>query len=352
MKNERVGWKEMGKLAAAVALGIGASAQTTGGGNQAVIKGRPVIQGSLEDDIHAPQFSGRKIVLHRDEERELQIAMRMRPHAGLDPLALVPSMEEMDKTLTLSGGMPGGVAVIHLDTRLVVRGGGGARIVGAFDGDGVYEVDLPADLPLRGLFAYGEEVLDWDLVLVPAAGSARRMDRTPSTDTMDLDLASRQAYASWVFYWTDLQLRAGARMRGASIEAEDSTLLAAATSAVGGSNPLGKIALRRPRHPAQGAGHAQPGSSVEPLDEHEFVQLPELADPQNGQGAFGKIKLQKPRAPAAGGGHVQQGSEVEPLDRPEFVELPDLADPKGGQLAGKKIELKRPSRRDNNLQKR
>ena len=355
MKNERVSFEVMCKVAAAVALGIGASAQTASGGSQGVVKGRPVIEVSLEDDIiDGAQPARGMIVLHREEEeRELQLSMRMRPFAGSDPRALVPSLDEMDKKLTMAGGHPGGMAVIHLETReLVVRGGGGARIVGEFDGDGVFEVDMPADLPLRGLFAWGEAVLDWDLVLVPAGGSARRMDRGPSTESMDLDQASRQAYSSWVFYWTDLQLRSGARMRGATIEAEDTTLLAAATSAVGGSNPLGKIKLRRPRSPSQGAGHAQQGSAVEELDEHEFAGTPDIADPKRGKGALGKIELEKPRAPAIGGGHAQQGSQVEELDRPEPVVLPDLDDPKGGQRAGGKIELKRPARRDNNLQKR
>lgn len=311
MKIEQSSMKMVGKVAAAIALGAGASAQFAGNGNHEVVVGRPVFEVSLENDIHTPQPARGKIVLSRGEERELQLSLRMRPFAGIDPLAIVPSLEEMDKAVILSEGTPGGMAVIHLDTRAPeLRGAGGVRIVGQFDDDGVFEVDLPSDMPLRGFFAWGEEYLGWDLVRVPAAGSAARTSKRPSTESMDLAQAAHQAYSSWVFYWTDLQLRADARARGFEIEAQSASLLAVASGAVGTQVARGKIELERPRTPQLGGGHAQQQS-----------------------------------------GGVDAGGAEAPVI-PPTVDLEDPQDPKGGLRGGNRIELRRPSHRDNNVLRR
>lgn len=348
MNTEQNSWRMVGGMAAAIALGAGAAAQHSMNGDHQVAEGRPVMEVSLEDDIRGPSAARGKIVLSRAEEREIQLSLRMRPYAGIDPKAIVPPLEEMDKALLLSEGTPGGMAVIHLDTRVPeLRRSGGVRMVGQFDGDGVFEVDLPDDLPLRGLFAWAEEILDWDLVRAQAAGSAAQTSVRPIMEPMDLGEAAQVAYFNWVFYWTDLQLRDHARARGFEVEAESASLLATASSAVV-AGARGKIVLERPRTPAIGGGHTLPGAGAEEVDDVVFPV--DLQDPQGGLRAGDKIELQRPRTPGLGSGHTLPGAGAEEVD--EIVFPSDRQDPQGGLRAGKKIELKRPSQRDNNVLRR
>jgi hypothetical protein len=114
-------------------------------------------------------------------ERELTLTFKMRPRAGTDPLAVMPLQAEMIRTLELSNGTPGGVAVIHLGTHeLELRGGGAGRVqlAGFFDEDGVFSFELPADTDVAGLFATGAEVSIAGHRLAKAnAGGARVPER-------------------------------------------------------------------------------------------------------------------------------------------------------------------------------
>lgn len=301
MKIEQAcGKKLLAPVAAAVALSVGASAQFASSRDASVIvEGRPFVEVSLEGDIRDGKPAGRKIVLSREATREPELKFRMRPRDFFDPLAVIPSIDDMEKVVMLVNGVPGGMAVIHLDTRAPeVRGaGGGVRIAGLFDKDGSFSVQLPDELDLRGVFAWGQQILEMsDLVLRPMAGSAARPTQRPSLDEvegLDLGEAAAQSHSAWVFYWTDLQLKRSGKA-SASVE-ESANLLAAAAAPIGTQRVLDKIELRRPRLPSTGHGHAQPGGSVE--DDTQPGTDPVISepnDPQGGQRAGDKIRLQRP----------------------------------------------------------
>jgi hypothetical protein len=299
MKIEQAcGMKLLAPVAAAVALSVGASAQFAGSQDSSVIlEGRPFVEVSLEGDIRGGEPARRKIVLSRDDTRELELKFQMRPRAGHDPLAVIPTLEEMDKVVMLVNGVPGGMAVIHLDTRAPeVRGaGGGVRIAGLFDKDGGFDVQLPDELDLDHVFAWGQQILEIsDLVKKPMAGSAMRPGQRPDLDEvegLDLGAAAEESLSNWAFYWTDLQLRRSGKA-SASIE-ESADLLAVASAPIGTGRVADKIELRRPRLPSRGHGHAQPGGAVVDDTGTDPVII-DPNDPQGGQRAGDKIRLQRP----------------------------------------------------------
>jgi hypothetical protein len=260
---------------------------------------------------------------------------KIRPHSGAQLDALMPSADDMESTIILVNGTPGGVAVIHLDTRAPeVRRGGGTRIVGFFDEDGTFVAKLPDGFQAHDVFARGEEAL------VRSAHGGLRVpaSKRPASDDMDVEETIAQAYAGWArFYaetYTSLQFRTGG-MRSAKLDDPDvSDPIAAA--------PASTL--------SRGVGHAQRGKVVENDTEigsagEEVVIDP--ADPVRGRGALGKIALQRPaRSPVHGGGHVLPGTSVDDDttigagDQEVFV---DPADPVGGKRAFGKIKLERPA---------
>jgi len=365
MKFEQVNaWKIVGNVAAAMALGAVATAQVAGGkGAPRIVRGQPFQEVSLEGDIRAGQPAGRKIVLERPDQRQLELKFKMRPHAGLDPLALIPVLEEMESMLVLENGTPGGMAVIHLDNHsLEVRRTSGTRIVGSFNDDGSFQVVLPTGFGSRGIFAHGEEVTFFGLVKRDAAGHAVPSSKRPVTEELDLSETATKAYFNWIKYFTDLQFRTDARMRGADLEAQSAELLAVASTPLGTQRALDKIVLQRPAQaPTLGGGHTKQGSGVEEIvngEEPPIVEPPPvLVDPTGGGRAGEKIALQRPAQPTLGGGHTKQGSDVEEIvngGEPPIVEPPPvLIDPVGGGRAGEKIKLHRPpTQRDNNVLQR
>lgn len=302
MKIEQAcGKKLLAPVAAAVALSVGASAQFAGSRDSSVIlEGRPFVEVSLEGDIRDGKPARGKIVLERDDTRELEIKFQMRPRGLLDPLAVIPTFEDMQKVVMLVNGTPGGMAVIHLDTRAPeVRGaGGGVRIAGLFDKDGNFSVQLPDELDLDGVFAWGQQILEMsDLIKKPMAGSAARPAQRPRLEEaeggLDLGEAAELSHSAWVFYWTDLQLKKSGKA-STSVE-ESAALLAAASAPIGTGRVADKIELRRPRQPSRGHGHTQPGGAVE--DDTQPGTDPVISepnDPQGGQRAGEKIRLQRP----------------------------------------------------------
>ena len=301
MKIEQAcGKKLLAPVGAAVALSVGASAQFAGSrDSSAILEGRPFVGVSLEGDIHVAKPARGKIVLERDDTRELEIKFQMRPRDLLDPLAVIPTFEDMQKVVMLLNGVPGGVAVTHLDTRAPeVRGaGGGVRIAGLFDKDGDFSVQLPDELDLGGVFAWGQQILEMsDLVKKPMAGSAMRPGQRPDFDeveALDLGEAAEESLSNWAFYWTDLQLKRSGK-KSASIE-ESANLLAVASAPIGTQRVADKIELRRPRTPSRGHGHAQPGGPV--VDDTQSGTGPVISepnDPVGGQRAGDKIRLQRP----------------------------------------------------------
>src|SRR5262245_2386460 len=119
MKIEQAcGKKLLAPVAAAVALSVGASGQFASNRDSCVLVERgPFVEVSLEGDIHDATPAGKKIVLSRDETRELELKFQMRPRDFFDPHAVIPSIDDMEKVVMLLNGVPGGMAVIHLDTR-------------------------------------------------------------------------------------------------------------------------------------------------------------------------------------------------------------------------------------------
>ena len=318
MKVEQVkAWKMAGRMAAVLALGAVASAQSaqSGRGEQVARKGLALPQVSMANDIHFPAPVRHKIVLERPELRRLELVFKLRPHAGSDLDALVPAAEDMERTVILANGTPGGIAVIHLDTRASeLRRAGGTKIVGFFDEHGRFSVVLPASLDARGIFARGEE-----LVRMAHGGRAVPASKRPVSDNMDVEETISQAYFNWLRYYvetnTNLQFRTGGKMRAARLDDDDDTQIGGGdeegevvidpANPLGGRGALGKIPLQRParRSPVIGGGHTLPGSGVDDdtqsgggADEGTEVSV-DPADPVGAARAFGKIKLQRP-APA------------------------------------------------------
>ena len=338
MKFEQVkGWKMAGKMAAVVALGALASAQSaqSARGEGEVRKGQAFEEVSLENDIRIPAPARRKIVLERPaEQRRLELVFKMRARPDADLRAFMPSADDMEMTIMLVHGTPGGMALIHLDTRAPeVRRAGGIKIAGQFDEDGRFSVRLPEGFQADDIFVHGE---DRGLVNLRGGGHKVPASKRPVTDEMDVEATIDQAYQGWArFYaehYTNLQFRSGG-MRGARLADPDITVFQSSSS--GGLS--------------SGAGHTQPGSSVDDDvtsgagEEEVFIDLP---NPVGGSRAFGKIALERPRKPALGGGHVRPGTSVEndtQIGDAEEVEEEDLPNPVGGSRAFGKIKLERPA---------
>lgn len=318
MKIEQVKtWKMAGKVAAVVALGAVAAAQSAqGDGTGDVRKGQALKQVSMENDIRTPEGARGKIILERpgsvsmendlrtpepargmiilerpgkQQERPLQLVLKMRPRAGSRLDALMPSMDDMETSLVLENGTPGGMAVIHLE----VRRGGGSKIVGFFDEDGTFQAELPAGFQAHEVFARGEEAL----VRIAHGGLKVPASKRPTTDGMDVEQIAVKEYSnfarSYAENYTNLQFKGGAKLRSASL---------GAGHAVG---TAGSLALT-PSAPALGGGHVQPGTGVE--DDADVGQdvILDLPDPVGGKRAFGKIQLQRPQEPTQRDGHTLQ----------------------------------------------
>jgi len=307
-----------------------------------IVLERPELpQVSLANDMRTPELGRGKIVLERPEPRRLELVFKLRPHAGSDLDALVPAAEDMVRTVILANGTPGGIAVIHLDTRATeLRRAGGTKIVGFFDEHGRFSVVLPASLDARGIFARGEE-----LVRMAHGGRAVPASKRPVSDNMDVEETISQAYFNWLRYYvetnTNLQFRTGGKMRAARLDDADASDSTASQSS-------GSL--------SRGVGHTQRGSGVDDDtqsgggdEEGEVVIDP--ANPLGGRGALGKIPLQRParRSPVIGGGHTLPGSGVDDdtqsgggADEGTEVSV-DPADPVGAARAFGKIKLQRPA---------
>jgi hypothetical protein len=348
MKFEQVNaWRMAGKVAASLALGAVATAQTAGGEASLITKkGIDLTPVSLEGDIRTPEPARGKIVLQRPAGRELELVIKMHPLRNSVPGALIPALEDMESSLVLQNGTPGAVAVIHLESRAPeLRRARGTRIVGFFDEDGKFEGPLPQGLAPRGIFAHGEEVTSFGLVKKSAGGQAVPASKRPVLEEeVDLEEAVTQTYRKWIEAYTNLEFRTDGKVRRASLEEQ-------AASDQG-------MALLTARSLSSGAGHAQTGTTVENDlvngDDGELYVEP--ASPTGGRRAGEKIPLQRPRKPVLGGGHTKPGTSVDDdlktgSDGELYVEP---ISPTGGRRAGKKIELHRPptQRDDKVLQRR
>jgi hypothetical protein len=287
-------WKVASRVAAVVVLGAVASAQA------GMRKGQVLTQVSMANDIRTPELGRGMIVLQRPAaQRPLQLALKMRHRTqGLD--GLMPSLDDMETTLVLENGTPGGIGVIHLDTRApeLRAVGGGKKIVGFFDADGHFPVVLSSG-QARGVFAHGEEVTWWGLRLKAAAQGGRAVPASerPKTDDMDVEKVVNEAYHNfarrYAELYTRLQFGKGGLRQSGSLDAKRV------------ASPASALAVTI-RTPALGGGHVLPGTAVEndlEIGEDQFVDLP---DPSGAKRAFGKIQLQRPQAPAKQDGHVLQ----------------------------------------------
>jgi hypothetical protein len=352
MKFEQVSaCKMVGKVAASLALGAMAAAQTAGGETALFTKkGMDLTRVSMEDDIRIPAPVRRKIILDRPDGRELELVFKMHPHRGANTGALIPTLEDMESSLVLRNGTPGAVAVIELHSQapeLRRAAGTGARIVGFFDEDGKFEGQLPAGTRPRGIFAGGREVTLFGLVKKDVAGHAVPASKRPQMEEVDVEELAEQTYFDWVRAYTNLEFRTDGKVRRASLAGEQ--------------DASEQVMLLSSRSLSSGAGHAQRGKTVENdlvNGGGELIVEPPV-DPQGGGRAGTKIPLQRP-APITrtlgSGGHTKPGSgvdddlksggggDIEPV-------LPD--DPKGGRRAGEKKKLHRPpTQRDGNVEKR
>jgi hypothetical protein len=346
MKLEQVNaWRMAGKVAASLALSAVATAQTAGGeASLFTKKGIELTQVSLEGDIRTAEPARGKIVLQRPPSRELELVIKMHPLRNSAPGALIPALEDMESSLVLQNGTPGAVAVIHLESRAPeLRRARGTRIVGFFDEDGKFEGPLPQGFERRGIFAHGEEVTSFGLVKKSAGGQAVPANERPVMEEVELEEAVQEAWVNWIKIYTNLEFRTDGKVRRASLEEQTAGDQAMALSA---------------RSLTSGAGHAQPGTTVE----NDLVNgggelYVEPTDPQGGGRALTKIPLQRPRKPVLGGGHTKPGTNVDKDltsgsdDGELYGELyVEPASPTGGRRAGEKIELQRPKpRRDHVL---
>ena len=339
MKFEQVkAWKMAGRVAASLALGAAATAQTAGGETSLVTKkGIDLTQVSLEGDIRDTSLFTKRgieltrvsldgdirtaepargmIVLQRPAHRELELVFKLHPLRNSGAGALIPTLDDMASTLVLQNGTPGAVAVIHLESRAPeLRRAKGTRIVGFFDEDGKFEGPLPEGFKPRGIFGHGEEVTWFGLVKKPVSGHAVPASKRPVMEEVDLEELVEQTYVNWIKLYTNLEFRTDRSVRRPVI-VEDA------------------------------------GTTVESLGGAEEVYV-ELASPQGGGRALEKIPLQRPRKPVLGSGHTKPGASVddEVMSGKPVVEPNLPADPQGGRRAGEKIELQRPKpRRDHVL---
>jgi hypothetical protein len=299
------GWRMVGKVAAALALGALASAQTAGS-EMALFnkKGLEIPRVSVEDDIRIPDALRGRI---QRPGQELELVFKMHPRRDADPGAILPALEDMESSLVLRNGTPGAVAVIELHPQApeLRRGGSGARIVGFFDEDGKFEGQLPAGTRPRGVFANGREVTLFGLVKKGVAGHALPASKRPQTEEVDVEELAEQTYLDWVRAYTKLEFWNDHKVqRGASVENDlvsgDGELYVEPASPKGGQLAGTKVPLPRPRKPAIGGGRTLPGT-IDPVivicpPEPPEAGLPELpADPQGGRRAGEKIELQRPK---------------------------------------------------------
>jgi hypothetical protein len=328
MKNQ-IGWKIVGGMVAAVALSAGASAQMARGGTPR--QGQVIPRGSLDNDIRDgrrhgfdPVFAGEIAV----DAAQLSLSVRLLPDAAYETDALIPTLSDMHKFLRLAGGLPGRMAVIELG--IIERPWsdhpgflGGPLLAGAFAADGVFEVELPPAINVRGLGALGA-MAPGKLVTV----------------MVDLGGAVDEAFASWTDYGRigDGQ-RAGTPGSG--------TLLPQPTFGAG-----------------RGAQAQVPTSFVEIGLEEEvvvddapsFEMVSRLADPQHGIGAGSGTELRH-LTRRSRSGHTAQAQAPTGLvtiglddddvvvdEGPGFEVVSKLADPQHGASAGNGTTLRRPVR--------
>jgi hypothetical protein len=338
MKFEHKEWKLASKVAAVVALGALASAQTSqsGRGDAGVRKGQALAEVSMENDIRTPWGAARdKIILQRPDRGlgSLELVLKMR-HSSKNLDALMPAMDDMETTLVLMGGTPGAVALIHLETQARALG---TRIVGFFDEDGRFSAVLPRGFEADGILARGEEKTLANLRLAANGGRAVPASKRPESDDMDVGDVVEKAYHNWARYYaetyTNLQFKSGGKLRSAKLDDPDA---AGSTSVTVSSDGL-----------VIGGGHVQRGKVVDDdtdIGQEEEEVSVDLPNPVRGKGALGKIALQRPARPAIGGGHTLPGSGVD--DDTDIGDdqdaSTDLADPVGGKRAFGKIQLQRP----------
>lgn len=325
--------QSVAQAAAAIGLGLLASAQTTGGGEPR--HGRPVLEGSLENDIREgrgprpagePQYWGEVVV---DLSEDLTLTVRLMGNEEIDPAAVLPLAEDFDKALRIEGGLPGHVALVEIGSlvpSLDRRGhglAGGAVISGFYGENGEFEVELPRELDVR------------QLGLRAASVPTRTV-----TEVVDLEEAVEAAFASF------------------------SPLGHVANpSAIGGA---GMHELSRPL-PSQGAGRAARAAitgrsatvTVDPAEEDAelatFVKLGDVAKPDGMAASAGKQVLSKPSSGAGSTGRAQITGRmaIRLIDLSDDIveseisweKLGDVANPDRIGGSGSREELRRPARR-------
>jgi hypothetical protein len=274
---QSIGMKMAVGSALMLALGASTMAQVSGYGQ--VRRGRPLFEGSLENDIR-PGI--------------LNLHVRLVEHGGIDPAALIPTVDDFGVSLTLSGGLAGSPAAIEvglLTSSITDRDHGlanGAVISGFFGQGGEFVVELPPNIEVRGLGARGAQV-------------SGRME----TVVVDLEEEVEEAFVSW-------QALSGlAKPKGAG--------------------PGGKHELQRP---SRGAGSASRGQinrgpesrtvileeePVREVNEVTFEELGSVAKPRMAGTAGGARELKRP-------GHKPGGSARGQINHKPATRSVDLSD--------------------------
>jgi hypothetical protein len=182
------GRKMVGGIAVAAALGAVVSAQHPG-----ARQSKPGSGGSLEGDIrvtHGPRRASRpdswREIGAVPVQNDLAVAIHIRPEVMTEPVALIPLITDLEKSISLSGGDPGEPGIIEIlqVSELYEDASGGQvvlRLAGVFEADGVFSVEIPSSLSLHGLAARG------------IALSSRFV-----TVAVDLEAAADEVYAEWL----------------------------------------------------------------------------------------------------------------------------------------------------------
>jgi hypothetical protein len=231
--------------ALALALGAVPSAQITGRGDLPRC-GQELLQGSLENDLRRGPGMAPRLA-------SLELTVRL-VGAEIDPYALIPLAQDLGKVVTLSGGVPGCLAMIEVGllssspATQALTLANKTVFTGTFDERGEFEIALPPALDLQ---------------------SPGRM----VSAVVSLDEAVDEAFATW-------------EVLGSLPKPQ----------AAGGAGS--KHELRRPSQGAGHAGQAEIDRDLDPEVEEEDEGLP------SPRGVSGGSK-QELRRPSRRGGHVR-----------------------------------------------
>lgn len=176
--------KLLGQILAALTLTAGVSAQhlahPSGAGNLA----NDIREGRAPRRVSDPADGG-TMQVDLAQAPELEVSFEVIGTLDEGVLgALIPLRADLRSRLSLSGGIPGAIALLEVELAGPTRSGGGriALARGVFGPTGIFEVELPAGVEYAGLAARGS-MIDGRVVT--------------ETVAVELEPAAEEAFLSW-----------------------------------------------------------------------------------------------------------------------------------------------------------